>query len=146
MQKRNSWMILLLLLAITLQLVGCGVQASSYKKVEPYTLEKNDTGINTVILTEKAAERIQIESAPIATEQINGDTRLVVPYGALIYDNNGGTWIYTNPEPLTYIRTAVTVDFIEGDKVYLSEGPDAGTDVAVVAVAELYGTDTGVGK
>lgn len=76
----------------------------------------------------------------------SGDRRLVVPYSALIYDLNGDTWIYVSPEPLVFMRHPVTVDYIEGDRAVLSDGPSVGTMVATVGVAELYGADTGIGK
>lgn len=72
--------------------------------------------------------------------------RLIVPTSALLYDLNGETWIYTNPEPLHFLREPVVVDYIIGDQVVLTEGPPAGTAVAVVGVPELFGADTGVGK
>lgn len=72
--------------------------------------------------------------------------RLVVPVGALLYDVHGEAWIYVSPEPLHFLRYAVQVDYIQHDMVVLLEGPPAGTEVATVGVAELYGTDTGVGK
>lgn len=145
MQHRTLLIVVILLFVAAFQLVGCG-SGSKYEKIEPYELIKGENGINTVILTEKASERLQMESVPIVEEQVEGETRLVVPYHALIYDNNGGTWVYVNPEPLTYVRAEVSVDFIEGDKVYLTAGPDVGTEVAIASVAEIYGTDTGVGK
>ncbi len=70
----------------------------------------------------------------------------MVPYAAIIYGLNGETWIYVNPEPLTFVREPVTINYIDGDLAVLEEGPPVGTSVATVAVAELYGTDTGVGK
>jgi multidrug efflux pump subunit AcrA (membrane-fusion protein) len=76
----------------------------------------------------------------------SGSMRKVIPYSALIYDLDGSTWIYVSPEPLVFMRQPVTVDFIEGDRVILSDGPSVGTAVATVGVAELYGADTGVGK
>jgi multidrug efflux pump subunit AcrA (membrane-fusion protein) len=76
----------------------------------------------------------------------DGSLRKVIPYSALIYDLDGSTWIYISPEPLVFMRQPVTVDFIEGDRAILSDGPSAGTMVATVGVAELYGADTGVGK
>lgn len=145
--RQNNFRILLLFVSLAaLILAGCGVQASTYEKIEPYTLIKGEDGINIVKITEKAAERIQVNSTAVVEEQTENGSRLVVPYGALIYDTSGRTWVYTNPELLTYIRQEVAVDFIEGDKVFLTEGPETGTAVAVTAVAELYGTDTGVGK
>jgi hypothetical protein len=69
----------------------------------------------------------------------------MVPYSALIYDPQGQTWVYTSPAPRTFVRHKVEVDYIEGDMVYLKDGPPAGTVIASVAVAELYGTESGVG-
>jgi hypothetical protein len=76
----------------------------------------------------------------------SGAQRLVVPYGAVIYDLHGETWVYTNPEPLVFVRHPIRVDYIEGDLAVLLEGPPAGTEVATVGVAELFGTEFGVGK
>jgi hypothetical protein len=72
--------------------------------------------------------------------------RLVVPFASLIYDSNGGTWVYTSPEHLQFLRVPVEVDYIRGDKVVLVDGPAAGTSIVILGVAELHGTDTGVGK
>jgi hypothetical protein len=47
---------------------------------------------------------------------------------------------------LVFVRTPVTVDFIENDLVYLTEGPAAGTEVVTVGGSLLYGTETGVSK
>ncbi|MBI3241984.1 MAG: hypothetical protein HYZ49_06790 [Chloroflexi bacterium] len=78
---------------------------------------------------------------------VNGaGSRKIIPYAAVIYDVNGQTWVYTNPEPLTFVRQSVTIDYIEDDLAFLTEGPDTGTEVVVVGGAELYGTETGVSK
>ncbi len=76
----------------------------------------------------------------------SGTKRKVVPYSALIYDKHGQTWVYTSPKPRTFVRNKVEVDYIEGNMVVLKDGPPTGTVVASVGVAELYGTDTGIGK
>ncbi|MCL4804845.1 MAG: hypothetical protein KJ046_11150 [Anaerolineae bacterium] len=76
----------------------------------------------------------------------SGERRTVVPYSALIYDLNGNTWVYVSPEPLVFMRHPVTVEFVEGDRAVLSDGPPVGTTVAIVGVPELYGADTGIGK
>jgi len=68
-----------------------------------------------------------------------------VPYGALIYDPQGKTWVYTSPKPRTFVRQNIEVDYIEGNLVFLAEGPPTGTEVATVGVAELYGTEFKVG-
>jgi hypothetical protein len=72
--------------------------------------------------------------------------RLVIPYAAVVYGLEGETWVYTNPEPLVYIREPIAIDYIQGDTVVLSEGPASGTPVVVIGAAELFGAETGVSK
>lgn len=141
--RRRLTPVAVLLASITMvALVACGNEAA-YEKVEPYELTETADGVNEVALTEKASERLKMETAPVTVAQ--GDL-LTVPYAALIYDTNGETWVYQQTGPLSYKRVGVEVDYIEGDTVYLTAAPDEGTLVAVASVAELYGTDTGVGK
>lgn len=79
---------------------------------------------------------------------LSGDSapRKVVPYAAVLYGVNGETWVYTSPEPLQFIRSPITIDYIEGDLAVLSEGPEVGTAVVRLGAAELFGTETGVSK
>ncbi len=72
--------------------------------------------------------------------------RKVVPYAAVLYGVHGETWVYSNPEPLVFVRLPITIDYIEGDLAILSEGPQVGTAVVTVGAAELFGTETGVSK
>jgi hypothetical protein len=92
-----------------------------------------------VILTEKAAQRLDIQTAPIGAGN-------VIPYAAVLYGLNGETWTYTNPEPLVFVRQSIVIDRIEGDSAFLSEGPDTGTAVVIIGAAELYGAEVGVKK
>jgi hypothetical protein len=69
-----------------------------------------------------------------------------VPYAAVIYDIEGNTWIYTMPEPLTFVREPIVIDRIEGDTAILSESLSSEFNVVTVGVAEIYGTETGVSK
>ncbi len=70
----------------------------------------------------------------------------VIPYAAVLYGVHGETWVYSNPEPLIFVRQPIVIDYIEGDLAYLSEGPQVGTAVVTVGAAELFGTETGVSK
>ena len=70
----------------------------------------------------------------------------VVPYAAVLYGVHGETWVYTNPEPLVFVRQPIVVHYIEGDVAFLSEGPPVGTEVVAVGGSELFGTETGVSK
>jgi hypothetical protein len=75
----------------------------------------------------------------------NGKSHKVIPYSAILYDQEGDEWVYVNPEPSVYLRAEIDVAYIEGDKVFLSEGPDVGTKVVTVGAAELYGTELKIG-
>ena len=101
--------------------------------------------IPRVVLTAPAAERLGIETAPVrATMQsasMRGDQRTVIPYSAVLYDVNGDTWVYTNPEPLVFVRQRVSIDQIDGDDAVLLDGPAPGSMTVTVGAAELFGTE-----
>jgi hypothetical protein len=99
------------------------------------------TDLSTVTLTERAMQRLDVKTDQ-AREQ---GGKKVVPYSSLIYDPKGQTWVYTSPEPRTFVRHKVEVDKIVGDLVFLNDGPPPGTIVASVAVAEIYGAEFKVG-
>jgi hypothetical protein len=146
MRTRYRW-ILIILLLVTLQLSACTKKPTSADKVLPVqlaTIEGSD--LKRVVLTKRAAERIDLQTVKVQEESVNGTNRKVVPYSAVIYDLHGETWLYTNPEPLTYVREAITIDSIDGDKAILIDGPSDGTEVVTVGVAELFGAETGVSK
>jgi hypothetical protein len=139
-----------LLIAVALALSACSNSAGEDQtlKVQPAKVEKLlGTSLQRVVLTAKAAERIGIKTAPIRElSRTGGDTpRKVVEYDAVIYDTNGDTYVFTNPEPLVFVRQLVTVDSIEGDLAVLSDGPPLGTAVVTVGTPELYGIDAGIG-
>ena len=126
-------------------LLGCQKQ-TFVQHTPPATLEESgQKGIMKVRLTERAVERIGIETVQVREEALTGAegamTRKVIPYGAIMYDKKGATWTFTNPEPLVYVRHSITVENIDGDKVILAEGPPAGTAVVMVGAAELMGAE-----
>jgi hypothetical protein len=88
-----------------------------------------------------AGQRVHVELT------LAGSTapRKLIPYAAVVYDTHGDTWAYTSSEPRTFVRHRVVVDYIEGDRAVLSEGPPTGTAVVTVGGAELLGTEFGVG-
>lgn len=139
MKHINRWIIVMLLIAGFL-LSACGGQVPvTGEKVAPSMLEPIEgSELSRVILTEKAAERLGIE-----TVLASG---IEVPYAAVIYDTEGKTWMYTNPAPLTYVRAPIMIDYIEGDTAFLSESLASELAVVTVGVSELYGTETGVSK
>ncbi|MCB9432740.1 MAG: hypothetical protein H6668_12225 [Ardenticatenaceae bacterium] len=143
MKYSNRWILVLFALAAMGLLAACGRVEAETAKVEPAKIEPTgDEGFNKVTLTEKAAQRLGIATETVG-QMGQGTT---VPYAALVYGLNGETWVYVSPSPLTYVRQTVTVDHIEDGMVVLADGPAVGAEVVTVAVAELYGADTGVGK
>lgn len=107
------------------------------------TVEKiNGSALKKITLSQRAAERLDIKTAQVAVDSAG---IMTAPYGALLYDRNGKTWAYTNPEPLVYVRHAVVVESIKGGVAFLKEGPPAGTVVVVVGASELHGIESGVG-
>lgn len=149
MKRLNQLLFVVLIAILVLLFYKDNKAPETQVKNEPATLAPiPGTELKSVELTQKAAERLGIETeevrwAPISRSGANGK---VVPYSSLIYGLNGETWVYINPEPFVFVRHSISVDFIDGDNVYLSDGPPLETLVVTVGVAELYGTETGVGK
>ena len=136
------------LIVVALVLTGCSDTSaldegasSDVATVEP--IEGSD--VARVTLSEDAARRLDITTAPIAALG-GGTARTAMPYAAVLYDPNGDTWAYTNPEPLVFVRSPITVVTIEGNRAVLSAGPAAGTQVVTVGAAELLGTEYEVGE
>ena len=91
-----------------------------------------------VRLTEQAAKRLDVHTAAVTA---GAGGKLVVPAAAVEYNNDGSTFVYTNPEPYAYVQQAVTVDSINADTAVLSAGPAAGAQVVTVGAAELLGVE-----
>jgi hypothetical protein len=137
--KHITRSLLVLFVFAGLLLSACGPSSSTSEFVPPSKLEPIEgSDLQRVILTEKAAERIGLETVTASGME--------VPYAAVIYDIEGNTWIYTMPEPLTFVREPIVIDNIEGDTAILAESLPSEFNVVTVGVAEIYGTETGVSK
>jgi hypothetical protein len=137
--RRSSVAIVLMGIALG-GVAGCGGEpAAEATRINlPATLEEIEgQEVNRITLTDRGAERLGLMTA--AVEARAGGLR--VPYAALLYDAAGQTWVYTNPEPLVFIRQQVTVERIDADIVLLTDGPQAGTQIVTVGAAELLGAE-----
>jgi hypothetical protein len=143
-------MIVLVLVLASLLLSACGSKgtpASGADKVKPVQLEPIEgSDLQRLLLTEKAAQRIDVQTAAVSSRTLDGSSRDIVPYAAVIYDTEGNTWVYTNPEPLVFVREPIVVDYIEGEEAVLAKPWNSKAPVVTVGVAELYGAETGVSK
>ena len=134
---------LLLTVALGLVLSGCGQSVLEATSPPGFAVEPIDgSQVKRVILSEDTADRLGIETARVVKDPSG---RFRVPAAAVYYDPNGATWVYTNPEARVYVRVPIKVDTIKAGVAELSEGPAPDTRVVTVGVAELFGTETGVG-
>jgi L-aminopeptidase/D-esterase-like protein len=104
------------------------------------------TGLSTVTLSAAAYERLGIETTPVRSSGGSQAGLWVLPLAAMLYDADGKTWVFTNPEERVFLRVAISLDHVDGDLAYLKVGPAAGTSVVTVGAAELWGAEQGVGE
>jgi len=101
--------------------------------------------LNRLTLSARAAEKLELKTAQVVERQMtragNTATRKVVPYSAVLYDSSNNTWVYANPQPLVFVRTAIKIDYFDGDQAVVFEGPEVGTTVVTVGAAELFATE-----
>jgi hypothetical protein len=142
--KRLNLLLVLAVPVLSLQLVGCGQpRQATAAEAKPATVEHlAGAEPSRVTLTDEAAKRIDLQTATVAIETIGGSPREVIPYSAIVYDTGGKTWAYISPSPLTYVRHAIAVDHIEGDKAILSENLPANVSVVTVGTEELFGSES----
>ena len=136
MKSINRWLLLVLMVA-GLLLSACGPKEADIGTSEngPAKVEHLEGANPTrVTLTEDAAKRLDIQTAPAQKDAI--------PYAAVLYDTEGNTWVYTNPEPFVFLRSPVTIDHIEGDQAFLSKALPDGSKVVTIGAEELYGSET----
>ena len=116
------------------------VEEESAAGYEPATLSPikgKSEDYKRVTFTKEGAARTDLRTAEVR----RSGRREVVPYAALIYNDEAKTFVYTSPKPLSFERVPVEVDRIEGDRVLLSDGPKAGTKVVTVGATEVYGAE-----
>ena len=126
---------------------GCGTLSRAADTSEPPVTVKEVDGsdLKELTLSERAAERLGVETLRVADASTDGQVRLVVPYAAVLYDEAGDAWVYVATGPRTFVRAPITVLHIDGDLVVLSDGPPTTAEVVTVGVAELHGVESGVG-
>jgi membrane fusion protein, heavy metal efflux system len=86
------------------------------------------------------------ERVGVTVARTDPERSLMVPWGAVIHDVYGGTWVYENPGPNEYVRRRVEVRHVRDGTAVLQSGPKPGTAVVAVGAAELFGTEVGFSK
>lgn len=131
-----------LLVAAGLALAGCASAKSAdvgLAKVASVAADSEDTP-GVITLAPAAVKRLGVQTAPVTARA----TGLTVPYGALVYEADGSSWVFVETAPLHYRRAPIAVSGISGDRVALTSGPPVGTRVVTVGAAELVGVETGI--
>ena len=146
-RHQRRWVVAALALAVAVSCSACAKATHAEEaSAEPAKVEKiAGTDLNRLELQKAAVERLGIATVAVRDVDPPAAGHTVVDDAALIYDANGAASVYTNPEPLVYVRAPVTVDHIDHGQAFLSQGPPPGTAVVTVGAPELYGIDGGIG-
>jgi len=86
------------------------------------------------------------ERVEVAIPRRDLDRGLVVPWAAIVFDVQGGSWVYEQVQPHVYARRRVEIRSVSGDHALLVRGPTPGAAVVTTGAAELFGTEFGTGK
>jgi len=122
-------------------LSGCGPSTTSGGKTVPPARIERVGGNLSVVLTPQGAARVGLQTAAATA----AGKQTIVPAGALLYEANGQTAVYTQTSPLIYTIRFVTVVSINGNQVIVSQGLAPGTVVVTQGAEELLGVQNGVG-
>jgi hypothetical protein len=127
--------------ALSVCLAGCSQSTATHQPYKPAKVgPATAAGVKPVTFTAEGARRIGLATSAVS----NANGSLVVDYTALIYDSAGGSWVYTIPEPLTYLRTPVKVSTVDQHRAFLADGPAVGTSVVTTGAAQVYGEELGI--
>jgi hypothetical protein len=144
MSRTDRW-ILVFVTTLALLISACGQGTAPESATDEGPVQVEDiagSDLKRVTLSDDAVERIGVETAPV-TAAPGG--RVIVPAATVLYDQDGRAWVFTEPEHDVFVREPVTIIGTNGNDTILSAGPAADTPVVTVGVAELYGSELGVG-
>ncbi len=84
------------------------------------------------------------ERVTVAVPTTNQAEALVVPWSAILYDIDGGAWVYERLSDQAYARQRVEVQAVVEGVAVLARGPAEGAEVVTIGGPELFGTEFGV--
>ena len=142
MRKRSARMLTAGLVVIAaVSLSACKeVEEESAAGYEPAKLEPikgKSEDYQRVTFTQEGVSRVALETGRVT----RAGGHKVIPYEALIYNDEAKTFVYTTSKPRQFERVPITVDRITDDRVLLSKGPAVGTEVVTVGATEVYGAE-----
>jgi hypothetical protein len=140
----SKWIVVLLIAAGlgATALSACSDSSDNAAANEPASVEPiKGTSYNKITLSAEAAERLGIKTGTISEKRIGGKRWKVIPYTAVSYTPNGGTFTYTSPKQRTFVRQPISVKTVRKGEAILSHGPPVGTAVVTVGSPELFGAE-----
>ena len=128
----------LALLASGLALGACSEVESNLRENQPYKVTPiAGTDIQRVTMEDATAALLPVETTTVRRK----GKRKVVPHNAVIYNPDGGAFVYTKPKAETYIRKPIEIIRVSGDDAVLSKSPPFGTTIVTTGSAELLATE-----
>jgi len=86
------------------------------------------------------------ERAMVSLPLLASESGIVVPASAIVYDMNGGAWVYARTAPHQYQRRRVLPLRTAGGQVLVGGTVRPGDNVVSAGVAEIFGAEFGHGK
>ena len=86
------------------------------------------------------------QKVSVLLTQLGSGNRIVVPWSAIMYDINGGNWVYLRTRQHTYSRRRVEVSSVIDGSAVLTRGINKDEEIVTTGAAELFGTEFGGGK
>jgi hypothetical protein len=143
MRTARPYGIAALFVAGSLALAGCESVAGAKEDLAgaPASVELDATGGPArVTLVKDAVTRIGLETTPVGGQA----GALSIPYAAVVYDADGGTWTFVELEPGVFQRAPIAIASVNDDTAVLTAGPQPGSAVVTVGAAELVGVEAGI--
>jgi RND family efflux transporter MFP subunit len=131
-----------------------GISDSPGKPTRPAKPARTTPSANALMTTVDLYYEVENHDGKLVPNQRVGVTlpligeaeSLVAPYASILYDLNGGAWVYEALGKNAYARRRVIVDRVVGNEAVLAKGPKPGTKVVTDGAAELFGTEFGGSK
>ncbi len=92
-------------------------------------------------LDDESAPRRPGERVRVTIPMVVPGESLVVPWSAVLFDFQGGAWVYEEMKERVYVRRPVEILHVIGNDAVLSRGPQPGTRVVTDGVMEIFGTE-----
>jgi hypothetical protein len=128
----------LVVLAAGLSASACSEVESNLRESYPYKVEPiKGSDVQRVTMADETAALLPVETTTVR----RAGKRKVVPHEALIYNPDGGSFVYTKPKSETYVRAPVKVVRVDDEKAVLSDGPRTATTIVTTGAAELLATE-----